>query len=44
MAGLSPDGPTLTGWPRYTIVRGAVVQENGELIASPGWGEVVRRD
>ena len=37
------DGRSLTGWPRYTVVRGAVVQENGELVGPPGWGEYLRR-
>ena len=37
------DGRTLTGWPRYTVVRGKVVQENGELVGPPGWGRPVRR-
>ena len=37
------DGWSLTGWPRYTVVRGAVVQENGELVGPPGWGEHIRR-
>ena len=37
------DGWSLTGWPRYTVVRGAVVQENGNLAGSPGWGEYIVR-
>ena len=37
------DGWTLTGWPRYTVVRGTVVQENGTLVGRPGWGEYIRR-
>ena len=37
------DGLSLTGWPRYTVVRGAVVQENGELVGPAGLGEHIRR-
>ena len=37
------DGWSLTGWPRYTVVRGEVVQENGELVCPPGWGDHIRR-
>ncbi|MDE0171144.1 MAG: amidohydrolase family protein [bacterium] len=37
------DGWSLTGWPRYTVVRGVVVQENGDLVGPPGWGQHIRR-
>lgn len=37
------DGWAVVGWPRYTVVRGAVVQENGNLVGHPGWGEYIRR-
>ncbi len=37
------DGWSLTGWPRYTVVRGEVVQENGDLVGPPGWGQHIRR-
>ncbi len=37
------DGWTVTGWPRYTISRGEVVQERGEITAAPGRGRLAER-
>jgi dihydropyrimidinase len=31
----------LKGWPRYTLVRGQLVQQDGELIGAPGFGSYV---
>jgi dihydropyrimidinase len=43
-AGYSPyDGWEVTGWPRFTVSRGDVVLEDGEITASPGRGQWVRR-
>jgi dihydropyrimidinase len=38
------DGTTVTGWPRYTVSRGEVVLDGGELAAPPGRGQWLRRD
>ena len=37
------DGWTMEGWPIMTIVRGNIVMENGEIVASPGTGQYVHR-
>jgi dihydropyrimidinase len=37
------EGWTVTGWPRLTIRRGAVVHENERVTAEPGSGQVLRR-
>ena len=29
------DGMTLRGWPRYTLLRGTVMQENGKIVHEP---------
>jgi dihydropyrimidinase len=43
-AGYSPyDGWEVFGWPRFTVSRGDVVLEDGEVIAPPGRGQWVPR-
>jgi dihydropyrimidinase len=37
------DGWEVYGWPRFTISRGDVVLEDGEVVAQPGRGEWLRR-
>ena len=37
------DGWDVHGWPRFTISRGDVVYEDGEVIAPPGRGQWLRR-
>jgi len=37
------DGWKLKGWPVMTIVRGEVVMEDGQVVAKPGVGKVVKR-
>lgn len=37
------DGMELKGWPVYTIVRGEVVFENGEIVGKPGHGQYIKR-
>jgi len=37
------DGWTMEGWPVMTILRGNIVMENGEIVASPGTGQYVHR-
>jgi dihydropyrimidinase len=37
------DGWEVYGWPRFTISRGEVVFEDGEVVASPGRGQWLRR-
>lgn len=37
------EGTPVTGWPRTTIRRGAVVYDRGEVRASPGSGMLLRR-
>jgi len=37
------EGFEAVGWPVKTLVRGRVVVENGELLAEPGYGQLVRR-
>jgi dihydropyrimidinase len=37
------DGWDVYGWPRFTVSRGDVVLDNGEVIASPGRGQWLRR-
>ncbi|MGH3277418.1 MAG: amidohydrolase family protein [Streptosporangiaceae bacterium] len=38
------DGMKVTGWPRFTISRGEVVLDHGEIAADPGRGQWLRRD
>ena len=38
------DGCDVYGWPRFTISRGDVVLEDGEVVAPPGRGQWLRRD
>lgn len=35
------DGQTVSGWPRFTLSRGRVVVDHGQVVASPGSGQVV---
>jgi dihydropyrimidinase len=37
------DGRDVYGWPRFTISRGAVVLEDGQVVARPGRGELLRQ-
>jgi dihydropyrimidinase len=37
------EGTTVTGWPKVVLVRGTVVVENDELVATPGHGRFVKR-
>jgi len=37
------DGWEIYGWPRFTISRGDVVLEDGEVVAQPGRGQWLRR-
>jgi dihydropyrimidinase len=37
------DGREVTGWPRFTISRGEVVLEDGEVTADPGRGQWLHR-
>ncbi len=37
------DGFEVTGWPRYTVSRGDVVLEDGQIVAEPGRGTWLRR-
>jgi dihydropyrimidinase len=37
------DGTEVHGWPRFTVSRGDVVLEDGEVVASPGRGQWLRR-
>ncbi len=38
------DGREVYGWPRFTVSRGDVVLEDGQVNASPGRGQWLRRD
>jgi dihydropyrimidinase len=38
------DGQEVYGWPRFTISRGDVVLEDGEVTVQPGRGQWLRRD
>ena len=37
------DGQEVTGWPRFTVSRGEVVLDGGEIAARPGRGQWLRR-
>lgn len=42
-AGWSPyHGQDIKGWPVYTIIRGNIVMDHGEIMVEKGFGEVVR--
>jgi dihydropyrimidinase len=38
------DGREVHGWPRFTVSRGDVVLEDGQVVAEPGRGQWLRRD
>ena len=38
------DGREVQGWPRFTVSRGEVVLEDGQVTAQPGRGQWLRRD
>ena len=38
------DGREIHGWPRFTVSRGDVVLADGEIVAEPGRGQLLRRD
>jgi dihydropyrimidinase len=38
------DGREVYGWPRFTVSRGDVVLEDGQVTAAPGRGQWLRRD
>ena len=38
------DGREIHGWPRFTVSRGDVVLADGQVIAEPGRGQLLRRD
>lgn len=38
------DGREVAGWPRFTVSRGEVVYEDGQVLAQPGRGQWLRRD
>jgi len=38
------DGREVFGWPRFTVSRGEVVLEDGQVVAEPGRGHWLRRD
>ncbi|KAG9497355.1 hypothetical protein J7337_010215 [Fusarium musae] len=37
------EGRTVKNWPRYTILRGMVVWDNGEIVGKKGYGDFVQR-
>ena len=37
------DGMSFKGWPRYTVSRGEVIQENGKITAESGRGQFIKR-
>lgn len=37
------ENTALRGWPRMTLLRGKLIQENGTVVAEPGVGEYLRR-
>ena len=37
------DGREVFGWPRFTVSRGEVVLEDGQVVAEPGRGQWLRR-
>jgi dihydropyrimidinase len=37
------DGHEVTGWPRFTVSRGDIVLEDGQVVAEPGRGRWLRR-
>ena len=38
------DGREVYGWPRFTVSRGEIVLEDGQVTAEPGRGQWLRRD
>jgi dihydropyrimidinase len=38
------DGREIFGWPRFTVSRGDIVLEDGQVVAEPGRGRWLRRD
>lgn len=38
------DGREVYGWPRFTVSRGEVVLEDGQVVAEPGRGQWLRRE
>jgi len=38
------DGREVYGWPRFTVSRGEIVLEDGQVMAEPGRGQWLRRD
>lgn len=38
------EGMPFGNWPRYTIMRGKVVWDNGKLVGSPQHGQYLRRE
>jgi dihydropyrimidinase len=38
------DGREVHGWPRFTVSRGDIVLEDGQVVAEPGRGQWLRRD
>jgi dihydropyrimidinase len=38
------DGREVYGWPRFTVSRGDIVLEDGQVVAEPGRGQWLRRD
>jgi dihydropyrimidinase len=38
------DGMLLKGWPVYTIVRGSIVMEHGNIVGKKGYGLYIARD
>lgn len=37
------EGLSLKGWPVYTILRGNIIYEEGEVVAKPGYGKYLKR-
>jgi dihydropyrimidinase len=43
-AGYEPcEGMEVTGWPVATFSRGELIAQNGEIVAKPGRGQLLRR-
>lgn len=37
------EGLTFKGWPKYTVSRGEIIQEDGKITAKPGRGKYIKR-